>query len=595
MFGIGIISLLQVWFLPGLSLLVFAKKIKLIDKLLLCLPLSITLNYLLVFFLISLKSYNQITLSILILIEVCLIFFFSRKDAHIIDSIKKLLSFIEFKKLRFKLDIIDIFIIFIFLTYIFLAVSNIGNIFGAGDPLTIYNWTLDIINNQIPSDSYDYPQATAILSSISFVLFNSLEIEFFSASIFLIQPLWIFFIGYRLVFLLKKFENEIKYSLIFVSIIVLYNFRHYLLYINLPDATVVLGAIFGAYILVLSWKYIKIGPNIETILFCLVMAFPAILKQVGVYTSILFPVMYLILFYKKDKNIIKNSILIFITIFLIFSPWYLFKFYDAFINGAGVSIYSVAASHNNYDNKLFHIFTVLHRLFFGYGFIFILLLIYFSLKDKIAQKIFFVFLLPFFLVYTFSFGYEFRSFAPAMAPVGILCGIGLTILARNLKERFQKRKIKFFYRSILFLSVIFFIAFMNEIRNFEKLKYLDLQASKKRGDHELNVLLYNFLNRDDEIKNIYVIRDLNDLNLLPEMSHKFISATCSTFEEIYQKNINKSYYILIDLREVSSNKLKDICKKSLFNRIENVNEKKNIKKIFEYKNYTMYLRKYKKF
>ena len=140
-----------------------------------------------------------------------------------------------------------------------------------------------------------------------------------------------------------------------------------------------------------------------------------------------------------------------------------------------------------------------------------------------------------------------------------------------------------------------FIAFMNEIRNFEKLKYLDLQASKKRGDHELNVLLYNFLNRDDEIKNIYVIRDLNDLNLLPEMSHKFTSATCSTFKEIYQKNINKSYYILIDLREVSSNKLKDICKKSLFNRIENVNEKKNIKKIFEYKNYTMYLRKYKKF
>ncbi|MDA7806136.1 hypothetical protein N8963_02485 [Candidatus Pelagibacter sp.] len=595
MFGIGIISLLQVWFLPGLSLLVFARKLKLIDKLLLCLPLSITLNYLLVFFLISLKSYNQVTLSILILIEFCLIIFFSRKDPHIIDSIKKFLSFIEFKKLRFKLNIIDLFIIFIFLIYIFLAASNIGNIFGAGDPLTIYNWTLDIINNQIPSDSYDYPQAAAILSSISFVLFNSLEIEFFSASIFLVQPLWIFFIGYRLVFLLKKFENEIKYSLVFVSIIVLYHFRHYLLFINLPDATVVLGAIFGAYILILSLKYIKIGLNIETILFCFVMAFPAILKQVGVYTSILFPVMYLILFYKKDENIIKNFILIFITIFLIFSPWYLFKFYDAFANGVEVSIYSVAVSHNNYDNKIFHIFIVLHRLFFGYGFIFILLLIYFSLRDKIAQKLFFVFLLPFFLVYAFSFGYEFRSFAPAMAPVGMLCGIGLAILIRNLKERFQKRKIKFFYRSILLLSVIFFITFMNEIRNFEKLKYLDLQASKKRGDHELNVLLYNFLNKDDEIKNIYVIRDLNDLNLLPEMSHKFINASCSTFKKIYEKNINKSYYILIDLREVSSNKLKDICKKSLFNRIESANEKKNIKKIFEYKNYMMYLREYKQF
>lgn len=597
MFGIGIISLLQVWFLPGLSLLVFAKKIKLIDKLLLCLPLSITLNYLLVFFLISLKFYNQISLSILILIELCLIFFFSRKDPHTINSIKKLITFTEFKKLKFKLDIIDVFIIFIFLIYLFLAASNIGNIFSTGDPITIYNWTLDIINNKIPSNNYDYPQAAAILSSISFVLINSLEIEFFSASIFLIQPLWIFLIGYRLVFLLKKFENEIKYSLIFISIILLYNFRHYLLYINLPDVTVALGTIFGAYILVLSLKYIKIGLNIETILFCFVMASPAILKQVGIYTSILFPIMYFILFYKKDKNIFKNSILIFITIFMIFSHWYFFSLYEILVNGSE-SIYGVAISHNNYDNKLFHIFTVLRRLFFGYGFIFIVVLIYFSLKNKTAQKVFFVFLLPFFLAYSFTFGYEFRSFAPAMAPVGILCGIGLSILIKNLKVRFDKRKIKFFYRSILFLSVVLFITFMNEIRNFEKLKYLDLQASKKRGDHELNVLLYNFLNKNDKIKNVYVIRDYNNLNLLPEMSHKFIDTSCSLsdnigFKKIYERNIDKSYYILIDSRMVNSDKVKHICKKSLFNRIEGADEKKNIRKIFEYKNYTMYLREYK--
>ena len=102
MFGIGLISLLQVWFLPGLSLLVFAKKLKLLDKVILCLPLSITLNYILIFFLISLKSYNQLTLSILILIEFCLIIFLSKKDINIIINLKKLLTFIEFKKLKFK-------------------------------------------------------------------------------------------------------------------------------------------------------------------------------------------------------------------------------------------------------------------------------------------------------------------------------------------------------------------------------------------------------------------------------------------------------------------------------------------------------------
>jgi len=77
------------------------------------------------------------------------------------------------------------------------------------------------------------------------------------------------------------------------------------------------------------------------------------------------------------------------------------------------------------------------------------------------------------------------------------------------------------------------------------------------------------------------------------MSHEFISTSCSSFPKIYEKNIDKSYYILTDLREVNSNRLKDICKKNLFNRIENINETENIKKIFVYKNYTMYLREYK--
>ena len=594
MFGIGIVSLLQVWFLPGLALLVFAKKLRLIDKLILSLPLSVTLNYILIFSLVFLESYNQVSLFILILIELFLIIFFLKKDSYAINDIKKLITFVEFKKLKVKLNIIDVFIIIIFLVYLFLAVSNVGNVLGKGDSVTLYRWTLDFINNQLPSGSYDYPQAAAILSSISFVLLNTLDIEFFSAGIFLIQPLWIFLIFYRLVFLLKKFENEVKYSLIFISIIILYNFRHYLLYVNLPDATVAIGTVFGAYIFILILRYIKIGLNIETILFCFVMASPAILKQVGIYTSILFSIMYLILFYKKDKNILRNFFLIFSVIFLIFSPWYLFKFYQSFIYGFNneTSILSIATSYNSYENSLFHIFKVLYRLF-GYGFVFILILIYFSFKEKFAQKVFFVFLLPYFIAYTFIFGYEFRAFAPAMASVGILCGIGLSTLIETFRSRFKKRKIVFIYRFIVLLSVIFSIIFLNELRNFEKLKYLNLQAMKKRGDYELNVLLYNFLDKNDNIKDVYVIRDFNNLPLLPEMSHKFKSASCSLFKTIYEKNPNKSYYILIDSKEVSSNKYKEICKANFFNLIEDINEKRYIKKIFEYKEYTMYLREYK--
>ncbi len=592
MFSLGLLSLLQVWFLPGLTLLVFAKKIRLIDKLILSLPLSVTFNYILIYSLVILNSYTQISLFIIILTEIFLIIFFLKKDSRVIRDIKKIVAFFEFKKFEAKFNAIDIFIIFIFLIYLFLALSNVGNVLGKGDSVTYYRWTLDLINNQIPVKSYDYPQGAAILSSISFVLLNTLEIEFFSAAIFLIQPLWIFLIFYRSIFLLKRFSNQIKFSLIFVSIIILYNFRHYLLYVNLPDATVALGTIFGAYIFILNLRYVKVGLNIETILFCFVMASTAILKQVGMYTSVLFPVMYLILFYKKDKNVLRNFLLIFSIIFLIFSPWYVFKFYQSNIYGVSESsIWNVATSYNHYENLFSHIFVVLKRLF-GYAYVFVLILIYFSLKEKFAKKIFFIFLLPYFLIYTSTFGYEFRAFAPAMAVTGILCGIGMYNLIETLKIKFKKNNLIFTYRIGVFFIIIFSLIFLNEIRDFEKLKYLNLQTMKKRGDYELNVLLYNFLDKNDKIKNVYVVRDYNNLELLPEMKHKFHSTSCSYFKEIYEKNLKKSYYILIDSNEINSINYKKICKTNLIDLIESKDEKKYIEKIFEFKNYIMYLRKY---
>ena len=593
MFGLGLLSLLQVWFLPGLSLLVFAKKLKLIDRFLLSLPLSITINYIIIFSLVLLNSYNQTTISILIFIEILLIIIFFKKDKNGIKDLKKLINFVELKKIQFKLNIIDIFIFFLFLIYLFLAISNIGNVVGKGDPVTYYLWTLDIINNKIPSNTYDYPQGASILSSISFVLLGTLKIEFFSAAIFLIQPLWIFFVFLRSIFLLKEFENEIKYSLIFTSIIVLYNFRHYLLFINLPDATIVLGTVIGAYILILFYKKIEAGINIETILFCFVIAFPALLKQVGIYSCIIFPIIYLVLFYNKDKLVINNFILISSIIFLIISPWYIIKFYEYFILGySKSSVLGIASSLNTYENFLEYFVKVLYRLF-GFGLFPILILIFFSLKHKLAKNIFLLFLFPYFAIYLLVFGYEFRAFAPAMAVVGILCGIGLSQILKTIKKYYDKKNIAIIYKSIIFLSAILSLLFLNEIRNFEKLKNLNLQAIKKRGDHELNVLLYNFLNKNDKYKDVYVIRDYNNLKLLPEFTHKFFDTECNDFKSIYENNPFKSYYILVDLREINSKKNRNICKKNFLDILNSVNEQKYVSKIFEYKRYIMYLREYK--
>ena len=178
-----------------------------------------------------------------------------------------------------------------------------------------------------------------------------------------------------------------------------------------------------------------------------------------------------------------------------------------------------------------------------------------------------------------------------MAVVGILSGIGLSNILEMLKSRYSKDKLIFVYRMLICLFIIFSIASITLLRSHQKLINLNLDAMKKRGDYELNVLLYNFLNINDEIKDVYVIRDYNNLNLLPEINHEFLSIDCKDFENIQKTKLEESYYILIDLKEINLNKNKEICNSSVTNFINDQKKKNNIMKIFEYKNYLMYLRK----
>ena len=77
------------------------------------------------------------------------------------------------------------------------------------------------------------------------------------------------------------------------------------------------------------------------------------------------------------------------------------------------------------------------------------------------------------------------------------------------------------------------------------------------------------------------------------MTHKFKDGSCYGFKQFYEKNYKQSYYLLIDSNNMNSNKYKQICKINLFDIINSKDEKEYLKKIFEYKNYVLYLRKYK--
>ena len=71
----GLLGLLQCWFLPGLVLLLFIKRIKFFEAILLSLPLSLVINYILIFSLSIFNIYKQDLIFLIIILEIVLIIY----------------------------------------------------------------------------------------------------------------------------------------------------------------------------------------------------------------------------------------------------------------------------------------------------------------------------------------------------------------------------------------------------------------------------------------------------------------------------------------------------------------------------------------
>lgn len=207
MLFLGCLSILQCWFLPGLTLLILNKNINLKDKLILSLPLSISLNYLIVFLLIYLNIHSASLFLLIIFFELIIICNFLYRENLIEKIINQLSgSSTYIKNYYYKKDFLDVIIQIIFLVYLFIAINNIGEVIQLGDPMVMWNkWSLFLANNELPKNTSEYPQAIPALLSITHVLTQNQSIEFFQRSLFLIYPLWFFLIFLRSAELVKEY------------------------------------------------------------------------------------------------------------------------------------------------------------------------------------------------------------------------------------------------------------------------------------------------------------------------------------------------------------------------------------------------------
>ena len=281
-------------------------------------------------------------------------------------------------------------------------------------------------------------------------------------------------------------------SIIFTLIIILYNFRHYALFNGLPDPSLAFLSCIGFYLISVFLKEIKFKINFEMIIISLIMATPALMKQYGIFVSAIFPFFYYICSSNK-KDRIKNFFLLSALIFIFFSPWYLFKYYQILILGTESSMAPIIM--NFYESSTINISKPIASMknLFGNFYVLITILIILSLKNKIAQKIFLFFLLPYFLIYSLLFGLDYRAFSLAMPATGLLCAIGIFNLYSVLENKFNQKTLKKTYFALIFLLFTSLLIGLNHIRNSDKLNKISLNKKEKRGNPELNFLCTKIL------------------------------------------------------------------------------------------------------
>ena len=583
MFFLGLLSLIQAWFLPGFVATSFLKRINIYDKIILAFPLSIIINYIAVFLLILLNSYNFFFVLLIIFFELVIIFAIYK------NMIKKINKFQFNIKINYKYYFIDIFLILIFLVYFFIGLSNIGEITHQGDPLVMWDlWAKSFAQNIIPNNTMDYPQAYPILMSITYVLIGSLEIEFFSRTISLIYPIMIWVIMIRILVLFPKYNKEIKITLFFIAVLTLNQFRH-TLYLGFVDPLLVFATVSLGYILMLGYLY-KFQ-NSEIILLCLIAIIPGLLKQTSLYLTVLFPIIFYFINFDSKKYF--KIVLIYLTLaVIILFPWYIYKLYLFQSNHESFQALNLSffSNTNEFVNRgyeeifrsLFLNFIYGLKLAFGKLYPLIFIMIVFGYFKNYYSKVLTFLILPYFLIWSNVFANDARNFAFMLPIISYILSCSTLLLITVIKKYLNKIfKTKFSDYGLLnnlllivFVCVSIFIII--EKRNADNLLIKQYEKQVKRTSYpNINLLLYRYFENKSD-KNIKIIMYSRDFLFLPSFENSLHLPCDDKSVEYLKKNFSKEFYYLFKI---------DSCSKYFKDYFSKIPSKKII---FEYENHFLW-------
>ncbi len=556
----GLLSIIQVIFLPGFLLLFFLNMHKgVIRCILLSCALSLVINFYLVYLLTLLHVYNPYSVYMIVIIELAVLFLFRNLHHQKYEwfpsneyTLPKLSVADVLQKMTAIHFIIFTFVIVSIVFYLSLFYYNASSSFVFRDAVISFNrWAVSWYHGLLPTKTWDYPQLLSANWSLTYQFISTDIVQLFANAITGLFPLFV-------MLALLDLGLRKKHLAYFIAII----FTGYLFNqsnMTLQDANYLIAffTTTSFYLLILAKDRADLSEAKKLIyLGAVTSAGAALTKQSGILIAVLYP-LFVYLIVLKDKKIFRKTAPAIITccfiLLLLTLPWYAYK-YTQIALGKEQFAYSSMLTHvlyGTYFQRMMFAFRYLINPLYGkiFGWYLVPLFLVFGVfANKTFRRIFFIFILPYFLIWLFCFSYDPRNLDTIFPLLAIVMGYGAVLLI-SIGEKLLWHNLKVSRAAsdiiIVVLCLIFVIVYYNQKYNA---KYLMMQQTKQKmrlGYRDLNASLYGYFSKVNFKGSI--LTNLLYARYLPVLKNQFVFNRFLQMSS-YKKSLNKikPQYLVID-------------------------------------------------
>ncbi len=556
----GILSIVQVLFLPGFLLLFFLNMHKgILRCILLSCVLSLIINFFIVYLLTLLHLYTPFLVYCIVALELSVLVLFRnlhQQKYECFPSAEYALPKLSVIELLKKITVIHVMIfalvVLAIVFYFSLFYYNASSSFIFRDAVISFNrWAINWYHGILPTQTWDYPQLLSANWSLTYQFLLTDVVQLFANAVTGLFPLLVLFVLLDLGFRKKQLAYFI--AIVFTA----YLFR--LSNQTLQDANYVVAffTLMSFYLLILAKDQINLEEAKKLIyLGAFTAAGAALSKQSGIFIAILYPLfVYLIIL--KDKKIFRKPLraifACYLVILLLLLPWYAYKYMQIML-GKEHFAYSSLMVHVLYHSYLQRVMFAFHYLInplYGrvFGWILIPLFVVFGVfANKIFRQVFFLFVFPYFLIWLFCFSYDPRNLDTIFPILAIVMGYGAALLIHLLGKHLSHRlKVGKFAADVLIVAfcLVLVVVYYNQKYNSIYLIQQQTRQQMRLGMRDLNASLYQYFAKTNYEGKI--LTNLLYAKSLPVLRGQFVFNKLTSMN-LYYKSLKemKPQYLVVD-------------------------------------------------